>query len=245
MPDLRAEHTQEAVRQRILKGPSQSYLRDFVYGAVDGAVTTFAVVAGAAGASLPRSTVIILGFANIAADGFSMAVGNFLATRTEAEMRLNAQEIEERHIAEVPEGEREEIRQIYAAKGFAGRDLERLVKTITAQKKTWIETMLREEYGFSGTPSNPWISAACTYFSFVGAGLVPLFAFLVPAGGGEDDPFFWSAVLTGAVFFAVGSAKSRFIARPWVFAGFQTLLVGGIAAASAFLMGILIKRIVG
>lgn len=243
MQDIKAEHTKKAVRERILKGPARSYLRDFVYGAVDGTVTTFAVVAGAAGASLPHSTVIILGFANIVADGFSMAVGNFLSARTEAEMRSNAEEIEERHIAEVPEGEREEIRQIYAAKGFSGRDLERLVRTITAQKKTWIETMLREEYGFSGTIPNPWISASCTFISFTAAGLVPLAAFLVPAADIPYDPFLSSAVLSGVVFFAVGSAKSRFIARPWITAGLQTLLIGGVASGFAFAMGIFIKGI--
>ena len=242
---LRGEHTPEAVRERILRGPSRSYLRDFIYGAVDGAVTTFAVVAGAAGASLSHSTVIILGFANIVADGFSMAAGNFLASRTELEMRRNAERVEERHINEIPEGEREEIRQIYAAKGFGGRDLERLVRIITAQKRTWIETMLQEEYGFARVVPNPWVAAACTFVSFLGAGLIPLVTFLMPWVPGARDPFLWSAVLSGVVFFAVGCAKSRFIARPWFLAGFQTLVIGGTAASFAFVVGILIKRIVG
>ena len=81
-----AAHTPEAVRERLLAAPRHSYLRDFVYGSVDGAVTTFAIVSGVAGAGLPGRVVIILGLANVAADGFSMAASNFLGTRAERQL---------------------------------------------------------------------------------------------------------------------------------------------------------------
>ena len=108
-------------------GPDESYLRDWVYGGIDGAVTTFAVAAGVAGANLSPQIVLILGFANLVADGFSMAVANYSGTKAEREQYERLIAIEHKHIAAIPEGEREEIRQIFAKKGFQGEDLERAV----------------------------------------------------------------------------------------------------------------------
>jgi len=82
---LEHEHTREAIRRRLQQGASPSYLRDWVYGGIDGAVTTFAVIAGVAGASLSAKIVVILGLANMVADGFSMAASNYSGTKTEVD----------------------------------------------------------------------------------------------------------------------------------------------------------------
>src|SRR4026207_1713394 len=111
------DHSPEAVRTRLTRPLRPSHLRDFIYGGIDGTVTTFAVVAGVAGADLSATIVIILGFANLIADGFSMAVSNFLATRAEIQERELARSEEELEIRRTPDGEREEIRQIFALKG--------------------------------------------------------------------------------------------------------------------------------
>ena len=92
------EHTPAGVRARLSSPPRPSYLRDFVYGAIDGAVTTFAIVAGVVGAGLSDSVIVILGFANLFADGFSMAASNFLGTRAEQQRRQRARAEEERQI---------------------------------------------------------------------------------------------------------------------------------------------------
>ena len=96
-------HSPEEIRQRLSSRPGESYLRDWVYGGIDGAVTTFAVAAGVAGASLSPQIVLILGFANLLADGFSMAVANYSGTKTEREQYERLIAIEHKHIAAIPE----------------------------------------------------------------------------------------------------------------------------------------------
>ena len=102
----------------------QEYLGEFVYGGIDGSVTTFAVVAGAAGATLDSAVVIILGFANLIADGFAMSVGSYLSTKSEKDNYKKHENIEYWEVEHLPEKEKEEIRDIYRAKGFEGEILE-------------------------------------------------------------------------------------------------------------------------
>src|SRR5918993_2054889 len=99
------EHTVEAIGERLAAGPRHNYLRDWIYGGIDGAVTTFAVVTGVVGANLSPAIILILGFANLVADGFSMAASNFLGTRAEHDDIKRIEKIEHRHIEFEPEGE--------------------------------------------------------------------------------------------------------------------------------------------
>jgi VIT1/CCC1 family predicted Fe2+/Mn2+ transporter len=188
---LAEEHTPRAVSARLGRKPTPSYLHDFIYGAIDGAVTTFAVVAGVQGAQLDESVVIILGVANLIADGFSMAVSNFLGSRAERQRRERARREEELQIREVPEGEREEIRQVFAAKGFQGEDLDRVVDVITSDPELWTETMMSEELGFGTTDPNELRAAVSTLVAFVTVGFLPLTVFVYDiAGVGEVEDAF-------------------------------------------------------
>ena len=122
-------------------------IQDFVYGATDGSVTTFAVVAGVVGAALSPSIILILGFANLFADGFSMAIGNYLGTKSQKEYIEKERKREEWEIENLVEQEKQEIRDIYTKKGFKDELLDEIVNVITARRKVWIDTMMREELG--------------------------------------------------------------------------------------------------
>ena len=220
-----------------------SYLSDFVFGGIDGAVTTFAVVAGVTGASLSPTIVLILGFANLLADGFSMAVGNYLSTKSRKEFAEKIRKSEEHSVHHAPDEEREEIREILSAKGFTGRHLEEAVDIITGDKGVWVDTMMKDEFGIIEEHSSPVKSGAVTFVSFNVIGFIPLLAYVVsyfaPAISGKT--FELSVVLTSVALFIVGSVKARVVDTKWYVAGMETLLVGGAAAVIAYAAGYLLR----
>ena len=231
------DHSPEAIRARLLAGPGHSYLRDFVYGGIDGAVTTFAVVSGVVGARLSAGIILVMGVANLIGDGFSMAASNYLGTRAEQDDFEHIEAIENRHIDTDPEGEREEVRQIFEEKGFQGDDLHRVVDLITSNRRVWVRTMLTEEYGLPHQVRSPWLAAISTFGAFIVCGLVPLIPFIF----GASSAFLIAATLTGAVFFIIGSVKSIWSTISWWRSGLATLAVGAIAAGLAYVVGVILK----
>jgi VIT1/CCC1 family predicted Fe2+/Mn2+ transporter len=230
-------HSPDAISERLAAGPQHSYLRDWVYGGIDGAVTTFAVVSGVVGAELSVGIILIVGGANILADGFSMAASNYLGTKTEMDQLKHLEIVEYRHIELDPEGEREEVRQIYQAKGFEGEELRRVVELITSDRERWVRTMLTEEYGLPLEIRSPLSAALSTFASFVLCGLAPLLPFILKL----PRAFSISCLLTGLVFFGIGSVRSKWSAESWLKAGLMTLLIGAIAAGLAYAVGVLLR----
>lgn len=224
-------------------------LGDFVYGATDGAVTTFAVVAGVVGASLSPSIVLILGFANLLADGFSMAVGNYLSAKAQREQIEKARKREEWEIDNLVEQEKQEIRDIYTEKGFKEELLDEIVRVITSRRKVWVDTMMREELGLIEESRQPRDTAVTTFAAFNAVGLIPLLPFVAMFVIGSSvvsaaDAFTYSMISTAAAFFLIGSVKGRVVQKPLLRSGLNTLSIGGIAATVAFAVGYLLNLIV-
>ncbi len=244
MPDSRAlqeEHHPDAIRRR-LEGPARhSYLADAVLGGIDGCVTTLAVVAGVVGAGFAPVVAVVLGIANLLADGFSMAVSNYQSARTREHLveRTRADELE--HIRRIPEGEQEEIRQIFTAKGFSGEILEQIVATITADRERWVDTMLVEEHGLALEGPSPWMSGLTTYAAFAAVGMVPLLPFIVLPLASEQV-FLTSALLAVAAFFSVGAIKGHVLGYRRLRFGFETMLVGGAAGLVAYGVGAVLRN---
>lgn len=234
--DLKGEHHPDRIRSRLEADQQHSYLGDAVLGGIDGCVTTFAVVAGAVGAGFPSAVAIVLGLANLLADGFSMAASNYQASKTERERLARARRHEEHHIDQIPEGEREEIRQIYRRKGFSGEGLEHIVKTITADRKLWVDTMITEELGLPLEPAGPMRAGLATFVAFLVVGMIPLLPFFAP-GLSPDAVFSASCVMTAVAFFAVGSVKGHWLGTSRLRGGVETLAVGVVAAGLAYGVG--------
>lgn len=221
---------------------------DFIYGAFDGAVTTFAVVTGAVGASLLPVVVIILGFANLFADGFSMAVGNYQATKAKIEFIQKERKREEWEIDHMAESEKQEIRDIYAKKGFTSELLDEIVKVITARKKVWVDTMMKEELGLIEDEKKPLDAATSTILGFTIIGLIPIMPFVIMYAFEFIDhaqhSFAYSVAFTCVAFFLIGIIKGRVIKKPLIRSGLMTLMIGGIAASVAYVVGMMLGNLV-
>ena len=226
-------HTPEAIRKRFAEPPHQSYLRDWVYGGIDGTVTTFAIISGVVGAQLTPRVILILGGASLLADGFAMAAGNYLATRAEQEEFRFAEAVEHRHIETFPEGEREEVREILRRSGVNDNLLEGVVDGITQDRNRWVNIMLRDEYGLPAEIRSAWRAAGSTLSAFLLCGFVPLIPFVARI----HDAFLFASTGTAAMFLFIGALKARWSVQPWWYSGLGTLAVGGTASAIAYVIG--------
>jgi len=224
----------------------QHYLGEFVYGGIDGSVTTFAVVAGAAGANLGSDVVIILGFANLLADGFSMSVGSYLIHKSELDNYRKHRRIEYWEVDNMQETEREEIRQIYRAKGFEGELLEQVVAVITADRDRWVDVMMKEELEMIRETRSPITIGAVTYVSFIMIGVVPLSVYAWEyLFGNFPYPLFGSAAfLTSIGFIVIGWLKSYVTQTSRLRGVMESLLLGALAAGVAYGVGALLEGLV-
>ena len=242
--ELIREHHPDAIRDRLNRLAKPNIFSDAVLGGIDGCVTTFAVVSGTVGAGFSSTVALVLGLANLLADGFSMAISNYESIKAQQEFAESIRRTEQEHIDKVPGGEREEIRQIFQKKGFSGNVLEKIVHTISDDRHLWIETMLTEEHGIPKSTPNPFQSAVTTFSAFLFVGAMPLIPFLI-LGLEIQLQFVISACLAGIMFFSIGMMKSLIFAKPVFRSGLKTLLTGGTAASLAFLTGHILRVFFG
>ena len=238
LDELIASHTPEAIRAKLAESSGQGYLRDFIFAAIDGPITTFAIVSGVAGARRSSGFVAVLEFATLIGDDFRMAVGNHQATRAEQQLLSRAQVIKKKQIDLYPAGERENRRRILSKERFEGAELDQVVRVITSDEKRWIDTLLQEELGMTLAELTPLRTAIVTFFAFIVAGLFPLMGFVLALAAPDliTRPSINSIVMTAIAFFTVGAAKSRFVRTSWSWSALETLVVGG-GSRWAFLSG--------
>ncbi len=223
----------------------ENYLGEFVYGGIDGCVTTFAVVAGSVGANLSSSIIIILGFANLLADGFAMSIGAYLSTKSEKDNYNKHRKIEAFEVETMPEIERDEIRQIYAEKGFKGDLLEQVVEVITSNKNRWIDVMMKEELEMMKIQKSPLYIGLVTYLSFLLIGLVPLIIYVIDyIDPIESDPFVIASLLTAGGFLIIGWMKSVVNQTSKWRGMLETILLGALAALVAYYVGDFLEHVI-
>ena len=228
---------------KILKTPEHhlalgSHIKSAVYGGLDGTITTFALVAGVAGASLGAGIVLILGFANLIADGISMAVGDYLSTKSQQEYQRSERKREESEVETVPETEKKEMIDIYISKGMTESDAKEMASILSKHKKAWVDVMMVEELKILEDNTSPLKNAFVTFASFIVFGLMPLLAYLISLIFHLQFNLFAAAIiLTGITLFLLGSIKTKITGKNWFTSGMEMLLLGAIAAIAAYIVG--------
>lgn len=243
--DTVAAHNAKFAQERH-SGQGQ-YIKSAVYGGLDGIITTFAVVAGVAGAELSAGVVLILGFANLIADGLSMAIGDFLSTKSENEYHKTEREREAWEVDNYPEGEKKELVDLYTEKGMTKEDAETIVGLISRNKKTWVDIMMVEELGIIESTESPLKNAVVTFLSFGVFGLIPILAYVLayPIAFFRENTFAVACTLTLLTLFTLGAVKVKVTGKNFFKSGLETVTVGGLAAIAAYLVGHFLRRFAG
>ena len=223
----------------------EAYLPEFVFGGIDGSVTTFAVVSGSVGAGLESSVIIILGLANLLADGFAMSVGAYLSAKTSQDTYLKYQLSEAKKIDTQFEVEKTNLSKIYEKAGFEEAILENIVDHVSKDKKTWLEIVMKEKFNLVVEKKTSFSKGLSTYISFVSVGLIPLIIYLADyLSEISIDLFLCSSLLTGLSFIGIGYLKSR-VNQSRILRGIlETLLLGIIAALVAYSIGDFLEKII-
>ncbi len=218
------------------------YIKSVIYGGLDGTITTFAAVAGVAGAALSPGIVLIMGLANLVADGLSMSIGDYLSSKSETEYEAAERAREAWEVENYPEGEKRELKEIYVARGMSEKDADDVVEIIAKDKESWVDTMMIEELGIIPSDESPLGNALATFLSFAVFGFLPIAAYVlalfIPALRNAQFPL--ACGLTGATLFGLGALKTSITGKSWLVSGLEMLVVGGIAAAAAYAMGLLL-----
>ena len=244
-----AAHDAERIAQAAAQaeeehgGAGSQYIGDLVYGGLDGIITTFAVVSGVAGANLGTNVILILGLANLLADGFSMATGAYLSAKSEQEYYNKELERETWEVEHFPEGEKAELHAIYLGKGYSEEEASQMVEILSRDKKRWVDAMMIDELGLMEDERNPLLNGLATLIAFIVAGSVPLSVYLaglvvyIP----PEVAFPVSVALSGLALFGLGAAKVLVTHQNPFRNGLEMLLVGGLAAGVAYAVGALLK----
>ena len=215
--------------------PSGESIRNIVFGASDGIVTTLALVAAVTGATAEISIIIIAGLAGAFSSAISMGLGNYISLKSEIELYKSSIDREKQEIKKNPEYEKEEVRQIYAAKGFSKPEQNIAVKRISANKKRFLDFMIQEELGLGESNFESPVKAGITI------GIADIIAALIPV-----TPYFFLSRLTALytaiigsmlLLFGVGVFKTRFTGRSWLKSGLETMIIGAIATLVSYYLG--------
>ncbi|MCW3465812.1 VIT1/CCC1 transporter family protein [Chitinophaga nivalis] len=212
---------------------SSDFLRDVVIGMSDGLTVPFALAAGLSGAVSSNSIVITAGIAEIVAGSIAMGLGGYLAGKTEQEHYQSELQKEYQEVAEIPEKELQEVKDIFADYGIDAAGQELIARALAKDKDRWVDFMMKFELGLEKPDINRARNAALTIgLAYIVGGLLPLSSYFV-----TDHPqegLILSVVITTICLFVFGFFKSRITGQPPLQGALKVTAIGLIAAAAAF-----------
>jgi VIT1/CCC1 family predicted Fe2+/Mn2+ transporter len=227
-------HTRLDPHQRSVSG-----LSDIILGGQDGLVNVLGVILGVAAATHDPNIVLVAGLAATFAESVSMGAVAFTSTLADADYYDSELEREIRHIEQVPKLEREEVRKIYAEKGFLGDTLEHIVDTITANPDVWVAVMMSEEHKLTPIDrKKAWKVALVVGLSAILGSIIPIIPFIfLPV----TSSMWVSVIITALVLFVVGWYKARMTVGHPGKSGFEMALIGTLSAFVGYAVGVFLK----
>ncbi|MBS3055628.1 MAG: VIT1/CCC1 transporter family protein [Candidatus Aenigmarchaeota archaeon] len=225
-----------SLRQKIREQHSNigSKLRDFILGWQDGLVNVLGIVLGVAVATTSTKIVLISGLAATFAESISMAAVAYTSMKATNDFYKAERKREMMEIEKMPEMERKEIKDIYYAKGFRGKILDAVVRTITANKKRWVDIMMEEELKLSPEKTPPVQDAIIVGLSAVIGSVIPLFPYVFL---GVHEALWYSLAISAAVLFGIGFVKAKLTTGSLLKSGIEMVVVGMVAAIAGYLVG--------
>lgn len=215
---------------------SGGWLRAAVFGASDGLVSNFALIAGVAGGGVPAGTIVLTGLAGLAAGAFSMATGEWVSVRTQNEMTEAEVAKERRELKINHEAETAELADYFVARGVEPSLAMQVSQQISADHETAVRFHAQTELGLDpDTLPSPWVAASSSFLAFALGAIIPLLPYLLGA-----TSLIPAALAAGIGMFAAGALASRVTARSWWFNGTRQLALGAAAAAVTYAVGSLV-----
>ena len=216
------------------------YVKSLVFGGLDGIITTFAVVAASVGGSLSSDVILLMGFANLIADGLSMGFGDYLSSQAEVDYTKAEHRREKWELENYPEGEKREMVELYMKRGMTEEDAVSVIDVMAKYKNFFLDVMMVEELGLMppDEDDSPWKNGLVTFASFVFFGFIPLLSYVLSSATGASDTvnFVVACILTGVTMFLLGAAKAKFTNQSMLRSALLMLLNGGMAAVAAYLV---------
>jgi vacuolar iron transporter family protein len=212
------------------------WLRPAVFGASDGLVSNFALIAGVAAGSSGSETVVLAGVAGLAAGAFSMAAGEYVSVRSQAEHAEAEIEIERRELERRPLAEQRELAAMYVEKGLDPDLAKAVAAQLSRDPAVALDVHVREELGVDiGSLPRAGLAAVSSFLAFAAGALVPLLPYLVGADGLGP-----AVVVTLVGLFACGAVVTKVTPRPWWYGGLRQAAIGAVAAAVTYGVGSLV-----
>ncbi|MDE2260671.1 MAG: VIT1/CCC1 transporter family protein [Betaproteobacteria bacterium] len=210
-------------------------IRDIVIGMSDGLTVPFALAAGLSGAVASSHIITTAGIAEIAAGSVAMGLGGYLAARGDAEHYAHELQRERQEIQTIPEQEAAEIVEVFEAYGVSAEQCAPVVAALRTDREAWVRFMMRFELGMEQPESGRATRSAATIAgAYVAGGLIPIAPYFLTPGVGEALPYSVAVTLIALALF--GFIKGNFSGTPRLRSALQTLLIGGTAAAAAFVL---------
>ena len=220
-------------------------VKTIVFGGLDGILTSFAIVAGAVGAHLTPVAVLAMGVSNVLADAMSMGVGEYLSSRSYNSYVLREKEREAWELDNHPEGEIQEMVELFEQRGMGHDDAVEVIRRMSKYKEFFVNIMMTEELALPVPDPEDEVNSrkegVVMFLAFAAFGMLPIVGFvaaplLVPSLG-DAALFSVACLFTAVALFGLGAFKASFGDKAYLRSGAETLALGGVCAATAFLVG--------